>query len=53
MLEKGADNYNKAMIMATEGGHKSVVRLMFDKGANDYNSTSLAALRGLIWERRN
>ena len=47
MLEKGADNYNEAMIKASRIGHEAIVRQMLSRDANNYNVVlTIAARRG-------
>ena len=45
MLEKGARDYNLAMIEAVRGNHIDVVALMLDLGATDYDLGKKEALR--------
>ena len=37
MIEKGANDWNKALRNACKGGKKEIVELMIEKGANDWN----------------
>ena len=37
MLNLGANDYNRSMVVAAGGGHRDIVERMLNLGANDYN----------------
>ncbi len=43
MLEKGANNYDGAMVNATANGHFEIVKMMAEKGAVVYNTALVNA----------
>lgn len=43
MLDRGANNYNEAMVSAAAGGHEKIIHLMLERGANDYNGALIEA----------
>jgi ankyrin repeat protein len=45
MIELGADDYNKAMVLAAWGGHKEIVKMMLELGAKNYNRSMASAAR--------
>ena len=46
MLNLGANDYNRAMALAAQGGHRDIVERMVNLGANDYNEAMAAAAQG-------
>jgi len=43
MLDRGANNYNEAMVSAAAGGHEKIIHLMLERGANNYNGALIEA----------
>jgi ankyrin repeat protein len=46
LIDKGANDWNRALAKAAQGGHLPLVELFIDKGANDWNWALACAARG-------